>query len=83
MTCALGLGEAGEVQDIIKKHYYHGHTMPYDKLIEELGDLLWYLACLAHLYGINLDLLMVTNIQKLEARYPDGFSKERSINRER
>ena len=37
----LGLtGEAGEVADIVKKYLYHGHTINYDEMVGELGDVL-------------------------------------------
>jgi hypothetical protein len=55
MTIALGLaGEAGEVVDLIKKVEGHGHPLDRNKLQGELGDLLWYTARLAELYGIKV-----------------------------
>jgi len=45
----LGLvGEAGEVADLIKKIKGHGHSPDPEKLIKELGDVLWYVAVLHH-----------------------------------
>lgn len=39
----LGLvGESGEVCDLVKKHVLHGHALDREKLIKELGDVLWY-----------------------------------------
>lgn len=73
-------GEAGEVADIIKKHLYQGHGT--EKLTEELGDLLWYIAVLMHITGINFDDVLIENVAKLYHRYPDGFDPEKSINRE-
>lgn len=79
---ALGVaGEAGEVADYIKKVVGHGHKMDKDKLVKELGDVLWYVAVLSHVVGVELDTVAATNIAKLKARYPDGFSSERSVNR--
>jgi NTP pyrophosphatase (non-canonical NTP hydrolase) len=44
-NAALGLiGEAGEIADLIKKHRHHGHPLDRDKVIDECGDLLWYVA---------------------------------------
>lgn len=149
---AMGLaGEAGEVVDLLKKHLYHGHALDTGALAKELGDVLWYVAVLAHRSGlmlsavasgmldgpatpiwcnalrlcaetsyvvglveslidgvvvprshqryalgvvlnriasiasvIDLDLAEVAaiNIAKLKVRYPDGFTAERSMNRE-
>lgn len=79
----MGLnGEAGEVIDIVKKHMFQGHELDKDKLVDECGDVLWYLNLIA--YGLNIDLEEVAkhNIEKLEKRYPKGyFRKEDSINR--
>lgn len=38
------LGEAGEVMDLLKKEVFHGQVVPREKFVEELGDLLWYIA---------------------------------------
>lgn len=80
---ALGIaGEAGEVADYIKKVLYHGHPIDKDKLCKELGDVLWYVATLADTAGLTLEVVARANIDKLWARYPNGFSTERSINRD-
>ena len=82
--CVLGLcGESGEVADIVKKHKYHGHILPDGKLYEELGDVLWYIAEMATTLGVLLEDIVLMNIRKLQKRYPEGFSSERSINRVR
>lgn len=82
VIAAIGLaGEVGEVVDLIKKIEGHKHPINHDKLIEELGDVLWYVAALASFYQINLDMAAVKNIEKLRKRYPEGFSSEASINR--
>lgn len=79
----LGLaGEAGEVIEMLKKHVGHGHELDRLKLQKELGDVLWYVSAIATECGIELDLVAQLNIEKLKKRYPDGFQKERSINRD-
>lgn len=66
----IGLaGEAGEVADHVKKVQYHGTAMDRDKLVIEMGDVLWYFALLADLYDITLDELMEINVYKLCNRY--------------
>lgn len=80
---ALGVaGEAGEVADIVKKVVGHGHELDRDKLRKELGDVLWYVATLSRALELDLSDVAGANIEKLLARYPDGFSAERSRNRE-
>ena len=78
----MGLcGESGEVIDIVKKHLAQGHELNRDKLIKELGDVAWYLAETATALDVDLEEVLAGNIAKLKARYPEGFSAERSINR--
>lgn len=79
---ALGVaGEAGEVADLIKKVVGHGHPIDPDKVKKELGDVLWYVAVLAHRVGFTLEEVAQANVDKLRKRYPDGFDPERSKNR--
>ena len=74
---ALGLGgESGEVVDLIKKVLHHGKPLDKDKLIEEMGDVRWYLEYLAASIGVSMEEIETRNIKKLRARYPNGFSKE-------
>lgn len=83
--CDYGLGitgESGEVADIIKKGVFHGHTFDKEELINELGDVLWYVSAIASTIDISLDVIANTNINKLKNRYPEGFEESRSINRE-
>lgn len=75
-------GESGEVIDILKKHEFQGHDLDEDKIVDECGDVLWYAALLADSIGKPLGEIMQHNVEKLKKRYPDGFSKERSIHRE-
>ena len=75
-------GEAGEVIDLLKKHEFQGHELNKDKLIDEAGDVAWYLALLATALGVSLQDILMQNVGKLTLRYPVGFSKERSVNRE-
>lgn len=84
LACAaLGLaGEAGEAADMLKKHLFHDHPLDRAKLVGELGDVLWYLATLATTLGVTLDEVASGNVAKLRARYPAGFSADKSINRD-
>ena len=79
----MGLcGESGEAIDIVKKHLAQGHPLDKEKLAKELGDIAWYLAETAYAIGFPLEDILRMNIEKLAARYPEGFSAERSIRRE-
>ena len=72
---ALGIaGEAGEVADSIKKHLFHGKPLDKPALAKEIGDVLWYASQLAESLGLDMGDIAQGNIDKLKARYPDGFN---------
>lgn len=79
---ALGVcGEAGELADAIKKHIHYNH--PLDKelkgknqtlrenIIEELGDLRFYIQTVMNLVGISETQILQYNAAKLGKRYAD------------
>lgn len=73
---ALGLtGEAGEVADIVKKHVFHGKPLDKKHLLREVGDVLWYAAMLCNWLEVDMGEVMRANVEKLQARYPNGFEK--------
>lgn len=79
----MGLcGEAGECVDMVKKYLFQGHSLDKEKLLKELGDVAWYLAVTAAALDTPLEDVLAANIEKLKKRYPDGFSAERSVNRD-
>lgn len=81
---ALGVaGEGGEVADLVKKHLYQGHDLDLQHIAKELGDICWYIAETATAIGYDLEHIMQMNIDKLKARYPEGFDTERSLHREK
>ena len=82
MNAALGLcGESGEVADLVKKHRFQGHDLDFEHIAKELGDIAWYLAVGAYSIGYDLEKILQMNVDKLENRYPDGFSTDRSLHR--
>ena len=84
LNSALGLcGESGEVADLVKKHRFQGHDLDIEHVAKELGDISWYLAVGAYAIGLDLETIFRMNIEKLEARYPDGFSTDRSLHRDK
>lgn len=79
----MGLaGESGECIDLMKKHLFQGHELNSEKMIDELGDVLWYVAITAEGLGVSLEEVATHNVDKLKKRYPEGFDSARSINRE-
>ena len=82
LNAALGLcGESGEVADLVKKHRFQGHGLDFEHIAKELGDISWYLAVGAYAIGLDLETIFRMNIDKLKARYPNGFSTDRSLHR--
>ena len=72
MVPLLGLaGEVGELLSEYKKELHDGHEqqIPIDRIREELGDLLWYLAATTTKFGLNLDDVAVYNLSKTRARW--------------
>ena len=74
-------GESGECIDILKKHEFQGHELNKDKLLDELGDVLWYVTQAAVGISATLEDVAQHNVEKLRRRYPEGFSADRSVNR--
>ena len=84
LNSALGLcGESGEVADLLKKYHFQGHNLDLDHVAKELGDIAWYLAVGAYSIGYDLEKILQMNVDKLKARYPDGFSVDRSLHRDK
>lgn len=73
--------EVGEIHAIYQK-VFQGHDMNYMKVIDEMGDLMWFMAELADAIGASLDDVADHNIAKLKKRYPQGFDVEHSVHRE-
>jgi len=85
LNAATGLSsETGEINEIVKKHFFHGHPWNDETQIhmkKELGDLAWYWALMCHAVGVRPSDVLMANIEKLRSRYPAGFSTEKSMNR--
>ena len=67
----------------MKKHLAQGHELDREHLIKELGDIAWYLAETATALDVSLEEVLQGNIKKLKKRYPEGFSVQDSMERDR
>lgn len=73
MHMAIGVaGEAGELLDAIKKHVIYNKALDVDNVIEELGDLEFYMQGLRETLGISRVRTLNENIKKLDKRYNQG-----------
>ena len=82
---ALGLGESGEAQNIVKKVYRDNNGVITEeqrqKLIKELGDIMWYVAAMATELNCELDYIASLNLEKLYSRLERGTVKGDGDNR--
>ena len=74
------VGEIGEIHSLYQKTY-QGHALEEDHAKKECGDLLWFIAEYCTAKEWELEEIMRMNIDKLMARYPEGFEKEKSLHR--
>ena len=87
MTLGIA-GESGELVDAVKKYWAYGKPLNVNNVIEELGDLLFYIQGMLStvtrqgaLSPETLEDLMITNMDKLSKRYPTGYSDAAAIAR--
>jgi len=74
-------GEAGEVLDAVKKWAVYGKDLDVDNVIEELGDLEFYIAGARRYVSKSRDEILSQNMSKLSVRYKDGYSDKAAIER--
>ena len=80
---AVGVsGEAGELLDAVKKATIYGKPIDRENVIEELGDLEFYMEGLRQGLGITREETLQANVAKLGARYAAGkYSDKAAIAR--
>ena len=86
LTGAIGIcSEGGELLDLVKKILFQGKE-PTPELREkiklELGDVMWYVQQILIWSSWTLEEVLAENTKKLSGRYPEGFSVDKSENRE-
>lgn len=64
--------EAGEAFDAVKKYVVYGKDLDRENVIEELGDLEFYMEGLRQGIGVTRDEVIDANIEKLSTRYSSG-----------
>jgi len=70
------LEEASEASQLVIKEHYHGKAVDVGHLMDELGDVLWYIATLADDFGWSLQDVAEYNIQKLRNRHGTQYSSQ-------
>lgn len=72
--------ECGEIHGLYQKTY-QGHEITKERVIDEIGDLCWFIMELCYAEHIDPEAMLEYNVDKLVTRFPDGFSIERSVHR--
>lgn len=61
--------EAGEVFELFEKSYRKDIDLDLGKLEDELGDVIWGIACICNTFGMSIDNVIMNNISKLRERH--------------
>lgn len=59
----------------------HEKELDTEHVKKEIGDICWYIAMMCESFGFSMDEILQMNIDKLKARYPEGFDTVRANNR--
>ena len=82
LHAAIGIaGEAGELLDAVRKHVFDGQPLDEDNIIEELGDLCFYIEAACQSIKMKRDDIEELNMAKLFERYKDGYSDQQAQER--
>lgn len=73
--------EAGELMSVVKKAKIYGKKPDAVDIIEEAGDVMWYLAVLADELGVSFEEIWDKNIRKLRVRFPEKYDEKLVSNR--
>lgn len=74
-------GAAGELLDSIKKTVIYNKELDIDNIVEELGDLEFYMEMLRQEIDLTREFILIKNISKLEKRYPSKYTDKDAMER--
>lgn len=81
---AIGIvKEGGELLSLLEKWLHYGQGLDVERVKDELGDVMWYVALVANCLELSLDEIMEANIRKLSVRYPERYTDLCALNRDR
>jgi NTP pyrophosphatase (non-canonical NTP hydrolase) len=84
LHAAMGMSkESGEVQDLLEKAIFFNQELNVEKILDELGDILWYMSLALNTIGQSFEEVMRRNDAKLKARFPSKYQDELAKNRDR
>ena len=67
--------ESAEVLQSIQRYVYCGKDLNKDHIVEECGDVLWYISYLLTKLGVSLEECLRLNLTKVIKKYPERFYK--------
>jgi NTP pyrophosphatase (non-canonical NTP hydrolase) len=83
LHACMGLStEVGELTDNLKKYIFYGSKLNSVNAVEELGDIMWYIALACRSLDTNFETICEKNINKLKIRYPEKFTEHAALNRD-
>jgi hypothetical protein len=83
LHASLGLvTEASELADVYKKNLFYGRPYSKSKILDEAGDIMYYLARILDANGYTLDDCLKANVSKLTARFGEAFDADKANNRD-
>lgn len=83
LHAVMGLGdEAGELIKAVKDHVFYGKKLDRLNLVEELGDVRWFMAVACDVLGVTMADVECANLAKLRRRYGENFSKAGAVDRD-
>lgn len=83
LHAAMGMvTEAAEVVDMLKKHIAYGKPLDLVNVVEECGDQTYYQNIALDAVGVSPEEAFDRVSAKLRARYPEGFTPEKALNRD-
>lgn len=83
LHAAIGLcTESGEFLGMLKKHIYYGSPIDPTNAVEEIGDASWYQRIALDELAVSQAEMLLINVRKLRARFPNKFTEESALNRD-
>lgn len=74
--------EAGELSTCLKRHVVYGQPLDRDNLVEELGDLRFFMQAVMNIFQIGEQEILQANADKLSIRYKKlAFSEAAALSR--
>jgi len=74
--------EVGELVDAFKKHIYYGQQLDRVNVVEEIGDIEYYLELLCDSLLVRREGARLRVVAKLKERYPERFTQKDAIDRD-